>query len=110
MITELVQETCTPCRGGIPPLTAAEAARYHEEAPDWSLLNDSRQIERTFWFANYQGTRIRKGLTRLFTVPTPAMRGGDFTGLPTIYDPDTTSGAARQPFPGVLQVAPRDEG
>ena len=55
---------------------------------------------RTFWFANYQGTRIRKGLTRLFTVPTAAMRVGDFTGLPAIYDPDTTSGGARQVFPG----------
>ena len=54
MTTELVQETCTPCRGGIPPLTAAEAARYHVEAPDWALLNDSRQIERTFWFANFR--------------------------------------------------------
>jgi hypothetical protein len=60
-------------------------------------LYDGRN--RTFWFANYQGTRIRKGLTRLFTVPTPAMRGGDFTGLPTIYDPDTTSGNTRQAFP-----------
>ena len=26
---------------------------YHEEAPDWALLNDSRQIERTFWFADF---------------------------------------------------------
>ncbi len=55
---------------------------------------------RTFWFANYQGTRVRKGLTRLFTVPTAATRGGDFTGLSTIYDPETTSGNARQPFAG----------
>lgn len=55
---------------------------------------------RTFWFANYQGTRVRKGLTRLFTVPTAAMRAGDFTGLSTIFDPDTTSGNTRQPFAG----------
>ncbi|MSV27459.1 MAG: TonB-dependent receptor [Bryobacterales bacterium] len=55
---------------------------------------------RTFWFANYQGTRIRKGLTRLFTAPTAAMRGGDFTGLSTLYDPETTSGNTRQPFAG----------
>ena len=55
---------------------------------------------RTFWFANYQGTRIRKGLTRLFTVPTSAMRGGDFSGLATVYDPASTSGNTRQPFAG----------
>ncbi|MBI3682753.1 MAG: TonB-dependent receptor [Acidobacteria bacterium] len=55
---------------------------------------------RTFWFADYQGTRIRKGLTRLFTVPTAAMRAGDFSGLAAMYDPDTTSGNTRQPFAG----------
>jgi 4a-hydroxytetrahydrobiopterin dehydratase len=54
MTTELAQKTCTPCRGGIPPLTAEEAARYHAQAPDWALLNDSRQIERTFRFANFR--------------------------------------------------------
>jgi 4a-hydroxytetrahydrobiopterin dehydratase len=54
MTTELAPKTCTPCRGGIPPLTAEEAARYHEQAPDWALLNDSRRIERTFWFANFR--------------------------------------------------------
>jgi 4a-hydroxytetrahydrobiopterin dehydratase len=54
MTTELVQETCTPCRGGIPPLTAAEAAGYHVGAPGWALLDESRQIERTFWFANFR--------------------------------------------------------
>jgi len=56
--------------------------------------------DRTFWFANYQGTRIRKGLTRLFTVPSGAMRAGDFSGLPVLYDPNTTSGSTRQPFAG----------
>jgi 4a-hydroxytetrahydrobiopterin dehydratase len=54
MTAELVQETCTLCRGGVPPLTPAEAAGCHVEAPDWALLNDNRQIERTFWFANFR--------------------------------------------------------
>ena len=45
---------------------------------------------RTFFFADYQGTRIRKGLTRIFTVPTPAMRVGDLSGLAPIFDADTT--------------------
>src|SRR5215831_18583741 len=55
---------------------------------------------RPFWFADYQGTRIRKGLTRLFTVPTASLRVGDFSGLAPIYDPDSTSGNTRQLFPG----------
>ena len=51
-------------------------------------LYDGRN--RTFFFADYQGTRIRKGLTRIFTVPTPAMRAGDFSGLAPIFDADST--------------------
>jgi pterin-4a-carbinolamine dehydratase len=40
--------------GGVPPLTGEVAARYHEQVPNWTLLNDSRQIERSFWFANFR--------------------------------------------------------
>ena len=46
--------------------------------------------DKTFFFADYQGTRIRKGLTRIFTVPTNGMRSGDFSGLSLIYDPEST--------------------
>lgn len=35
----------------------------------------------------------------LSTVPTAAMKRGDFTGIQTIYDPATTAAGARQPFP-----------
>lgn len=61
---------------------------------------------RTFFFGDYQGTRIRRGLTRIFTVPTEATRSGDFSGGATIYDPETTrpnpqgTGFIRDPFPG----------
>src|SRR5207302_6965569 len=36
----------------------------------------------------------------LSTVPTLAERAGDFSGLPTIYDPFTLAGGAKQPFNG----------
>ena len=66
-------------------------------------LYDGRN--RTFFFADYQGTRIRKGLTRIFTVPTPAVRAGDFTGLGPVFDPDSTRVGSdgrtmRDPFAG----------
>jgi hypothetical protein len=52
--------------------------------------------DRTFFFANFDGLRERRGLTRLGTVPLPAARQGDFSGLNTvIVDPFT-----RAPFPG----------
>ena len=56
--------------------------------------------EKTFFFLNYEGQRIRQSITKTFTVPTPALRSGDFSALDTIYDPfaqDSNSGA-RQPF------------
>jgi hypothetical protein len=88
---------------------------------------------RTFWFADYQGTEIRStggavpglGTSAFFSVPTMAMRNGDFSHLlgvnrsipnglgvsareGAIYDPATqmmgtypngTAGLIRQPFP-----------
>jgi 4a-hydroxytetrahydrobiopterin dehydratase len=37
MPVALAEKSCTPCRGGIPPLTEQEAAAYHAQAPDWAL-------------------------------------------------------------------------
>ena len=68
--------------------------------------------DRTFFFTNYEGYRIRQSVTNTTLLPTAAERAGDFSGLdpasqtgkpfPTIIDangclPGTTPG---QPFPG----------
>jgi 4a-hydroxytetrahydrobiopterin dehydratase len=53
MTEALAAKTCTPCRGGIPPLTRVEAERFQKEAPDWTLLDDAHRIERTFRFGNF---------------------------------------------------------
>jgi 4a-hydroxytetrahydrobiopterin dehydratase len=50
----LAEKTCTPCRGGVPPLTADEALRFQRQAPDWQLRDDAHRIERTFRFRNFQ--------------------------------------------------------
>ncbi|MGA2113265.1 MAG: TonB-dependent receptor [Bryobacteraceae bacterium] len=60
---------------------------------------------KTFYFGNYEGTRVRQGITKVATEPTQAMKTGDFSALPTlIYDPSslqTGNGTAvRNPFPG----------
>ncbi len=56
---------------------------------------------RTFFFGNYEGRRVERGATVGGNVPTEAMRRGDFSGLPTIFDPATYNAATntRQPFP-----------
>ena len=54
MAETLVEKTCTPCRGGIPPLTREEAERLHSQAPQWELLDDAHRIERSFRFRNFR--------------------------------------------------------
>ena len=50
---------------------------------------------KSFFFGSYQGHRENQGQTFLSTVPTAAMRNGDFSELTrVIYDPQTG-----QPFP-----------
>jgi hypothetical protein len=48
---------------------------------------------RLYFFSDYQGQRLIKGVVRTSTVPTLAERGGDFSasGLNPIYDPATTT-------------------
>jgi hypothetical protein len=46
--------------------------------------------DKTFFFLDYQGTRIRSSETFFASVPPPAWRTGDFSGFQTIFDPDTT--------------------
>src|SRR6266404_774799 len=56
------------------------------------------QENRTFFFLSYEGQRVRKSLTQTFSVPTAAMRQGNFSGLPVIFDPANVSGGQRQPL------------
>ena len=58
--------------------------------------------DKTFFFASYQGHREEQGQTFLSTVPSVAMRAGNFSALNrVIFDPLTG-----QPFPG--NVIPAD--
>lgn len=61
--------------------------------------------DKTFFFGDYQAIRLRQPRSTVSTIPTLAqremVRTGDFSALGvTIYDPDTTSGGVRTPFPG----------
>ena len=54
MPNALAAKSCTPCRGGIPPLTAVEAQAYLAQAPNWELLDDGPKIQRTYRFNNFR--------------------------------------------------------
>ncbi|MCC7157676.1 MAG: TonB-dependent receptor [Bryobacterales bacterium] len=56
-----------------------------------------------FYFFSFDGTRQRDGAVGTYSVPTQAMRNGDFSGFSTtIYDPLTgdIDGRGRTPFSG----------
>ena len=54
MTETLAEKTCTPCRGGVPPLARDEALRFQAQAPDWELRDEAHRIERTFRFHNFR--------------------------------------------------------
>ena|SRR5487761_139791 len=54
MTASLAEKTCTPCRGGVPPLTREAADRLRAQSPEWNLLDDAHRIERSFRFKNFQ--------------------------------------------------------
>jgi hypothetical protein len=58
--------------------------------------------DRAFFFGSYEGNRGYRSLTRTFSVPSLAMRTGDFSGAPVVCDPLTFSPATGScaPFPG----------
>jgi len=59
--------------------------------------------DKLFYFASYEGTTDRQTATRRLTVPTPAMKRGDFSASTRlVYDPLTGNpdGTGRTPFPG----------
>ena len=58
--------------------------------------------DRSFFFFSYEGQRVRRSLTKTFSVPTRAVRSGDFSGFAQICDPviiNPSTGACT-PFAG----------
>ncbi|MFN7918983.1 MAG: carboxypeptidase-like regulatory domain-containing protein [Bryobacteraceae bacterium] len=67
--------------------------------------------DKMFFLLSYEGMRERQGLVFNNLVPTMANRQGNFAGTAAIFDPLTTSGTTRTPFPGNIiptsQLAPQ---
>ena len=63
-----------------------------------------------FYFVSYEGTRQRRNVPNTISVPTQAVRSGDFSATgATIYDPRTGNpdGSGRTPFPNGIVPADR---
>ena len=64
------------------------------------------QKNKTFFFADYEGVRVRQSLTEGFTVPTAAEAAGNFTGSGiTVFMPGTATMYPNDTIPTVDPVA-----
>jgi len=53
MSSELIGKVCTPCQGGIPPLSPTEAQVFQKQTAKWDLTDESTWIRRSFSFDNF---------------------------------------------------------
>lgn len=54
-MTSLANQQCVPCTGKEPPLTNEEIDRYHEQVPDWKVVevDGEKRIQKEFSFPNF---------------------------------------------------------
>jgi len=53
MTDALAGKTCTPCKGGVPPLTVQEVERLQGQVPQWDVRDEAHRMERRFKFGNF---------------------------------------------------------
>jgi 4a-hydroxytetrahydrobiopterin dehydratase len=53
-MTGLTAKTCVPCRGGVPPLAAAQARDLLAQTPGWELRESAKRIERTYKLKDFR--------------------------------------------------------
>ena len=54
-MSELAEQTCVPCRGGVPPMEADEAERLLKELDGAWTVVETHHLERTYEFPDFAG-------------------------------------------------------
>ena len=50
----LTAKKCTPCQGGVPPMSCDIAERYITNVSGWELLENATKVKRTYKFNNFK--------------------------------------------------------
>ncbi len=82
---------------------ASEASPQHQRNQFGGSAGGPVLRDRTFFFGDYEGRRVREGITRITNVPTAQERIGDFSRS-SLYAVDPFT---QQLFPGNVIPAPR---
>ena len=55
-MTNLLQQTCIPCSGNLPPLTEEEIASLKTQIPGWKVVKENGELhlQRVYKFPNYK--------------------------------------------------------
>ncbi len=51
-MSELAKRRCTPCRGGVPPLTGGALEELHRGVPFWKIVQE-HHLEKSFLFPDF---------------------------------------------------------
>ncbi|RUM95858.1 4a-hydroxytetrahydrobiopterin dehydratase [Pseudaminobacter arsenicus] len=54
MVESLAQKVCTPCLGGVLPLTKEAAETYLSQTPGWELDDEGHWLRRNFKFIDFR--------------------------------------------------------
>jgi len=73
-----------------------------------ATLGGALRKDHTFFFLSSEALRERRSVTGTFSLPSVAVRNGDFSGLPTIYDPLTGDPATGRRLPFENNAIPLD--
>ncbi len=52
-MNNLTEKRCTPCRGGVLPLSEKEVAGYLNDLPNWQAI-ENHHIQKTFSFPDFK--------------------------------------------------------
>ena len=53
MAEQLADKKCVPCRGEVPPLKGSELKAFHEQTPQWDVVNE-HHLHREFRFPDFR--------------------------------------------------------
>jgi 4a-hydroxytetrahydrobiopterin dehydratase len=56
VMADLTQDTCVPCKGGVPTLTDEEIAALNPQVPDWKVaeVDGVKRIRREYKFKDFR--------------------------------------------------------
>lgn len=53
-MSDLADQKCVPCRGGVPALEGEALAKLSARLPDWKVMESGHHLQKTFLFPDFK--------------------------------------------------------